>query len=211
MLSSRMIEKMRTLQEIEKTLRPSHRLPSKEYVYFIQIKDFIKIGRTKDINYRIREVQKQYFSISRNQKVIGVLFTDNSTETEKNIHKKFLHLRASRELFLKSVEILDHLGEIMSNEEKLWTIYFNAVAKTHLNYPTNDVKTPAIDPRFLTYLDMDLSKIKNPEFVFSHLLICSKTILATRYLLDAQQRVLNDKMNNLYLHVMRKRVLNGGE
>jgi hypothetical protein len=93
-------------------------------IYFITDGEFIKIGYTeKDINTRLAQLQT-----ANAKELIVVLDLLGSRELEKQLHKKFGHLKIRGEWFRKEGEILEYIRS--NNQDAIFTV----LDSTYLKY-----------------------------------------------------------------------------
>lgn len=79
-----------------------------EYVYFISSDDKIKIGYTKNIKRRLKQLQT-----SNSSQLILLGYIEGDKNVEKQLHKRFAQyrIRENGEWFNCNDEILDYINE----------------------------------------------------------------------------------------------------
>ena len=79
-----------------------------EYVYFISSDDKIKIGYTKNIKRRLKQLQT-----SNSSQLLLLGYIEGDKDVEKQLHKRFAQyrIRKNGEWFNCSDEILDYINE----------------------------------------------------------------------------------------------------
>jgi hypothetical protein len=76
-------------------------------VYFIKSGEFVKIGKTRDPRQRLRELQT-----GNPQRLRILCVVPGGEEVEKEIHRKFNHLRQGGEWFTHAQEIDDMIAQL---------------------------------------------------------------------------------------------------
>lgn len=96
-----------TVKDLQSMLRPAIPQSSTEVVYFIECGEFIKIGRTSDIDRRVKSLSRHTPS---DLKVLATIPGDHTTEYD--FHTRFFASRHKGEWFHKSGDLLAFIKEI---------------------------------------------------------------------------------------------------
>lgn len=89
------------------------RIANTESVYFLEMGDFIKIGRAVGVYARVRSLDK-----SLPLPTTLLHFMPGTCDLETDLHRKFKHLRSKGEWFRKAPELTDFIKELVENGPK---------------------------------------------------------------------------------------------
>jgi len=106
-------------EEYEKTIKKNSKTNEsivKGYVYFIrsEISGLVKIGKTNDINTRIKKLSKEHGPLE----LLGFIESEKAIKREKEIHEKFSELRVHGEWFsVCKVQLKENIADLLYLED----------------------------------------------------------------------------------------------